>query len=194
GTVTRIDLTIPTNGNPIVESMTQIASGYQHEENDAALVVGPTGLAYDAERDILYVASTDDNAIYAIKNAAKTKHDHGKGRLVYQDDVHLHGPLGLVLAPNGDLITSNGDAVNGDPAHPSTLVEFTPDGEFVAEMSIDSAQGAAFGVALQSVDGGLRFAAVNDDTNTLEVWTFATPTPFGSSGEKHHHHHRHHGD
>ena len=28
GTVTRIDLTIPNGGNPIVESETQIASGY----------------------------------------------------------------------------------------------------------------------------------------------------------------------
>jgi uncharacterized protein (TIGR03118 family) len=195
GTVTRIDLRIPRNGNaPVVEDMTQIASGYKHEENDAALVVGPTGLAYDARRDILYVASTDDNAIYAISDAGKTRHDRGKGRLVYRDEVHLHGPLGLVLAPNGDLITSNGDAVNGDPAHPSTLVEFTPQGKFVAEMSIDSAQGAGFGIALQSVDGGLRFAAVNDDTNTLDVWTFATTTPSGSSGGDHHKHHHHDDD
>jgi uncharacterized protein (TIGR03118 family) len=189
GTVTRIDLRIPKNGGaPVVESMTQIASGYKHEENDAALVVGPTGLAYDAERDILYVASTDDNAIYAIKDAGKTEHDRGKGKLIYRDDAHLHGPLGLVLAPNGDLIASNGDAVNADPAHPSTLVEFTPQGKFVGETSIDSASGAAFGIALQSVDGGLRFAAVNDDTNTLEVWTFATSTLSDSSGGKHHHH------
>ncbi len=36
--------------------------------------------------------------------------------------MHLHGPFGLVLAPNGDLITANGDAVNGDPTQPSELV------------------------------------------------------------------------
>jgi uncharacterized protein (TIGR03118 family) len=184
GTVTRVDLRIPRNGNaPVVEGMTQIASGYKHEPNDAALVVGPTGLAYDALRDILYVASTDDNAIYAIANAGETRRDRGKGKLIYNDSTHLHGPLGLVLAPNGDLVAANGDAVNEDTAHPSTLVEFTTKGQFVGETSIDTGTGAAFGIALQSVDGGLRFAAVNDNTNTLEVWTFATSAP---THKKHH--------
>jgi hypothetical protein len=37
----------------------------------------------------------------------------------------LRGPLALALAPNGDLITANGDAVNGDPTQPSEIVEFT---------------------------------------------------------------------
>jgi uncharacterized protein (TIGR03118 family) len=175
GTVTRIDLTIPRNGNPVVQRMTRIASGYKHEPNDAALVVGPTGLAYDARRDILYVASTDDNAIYAISDAGETRSDHGKGRLIYKDNAHLRGPLALVLAPNGDLITANGDAVNGDPNHPSELIEFTPQGRFVAAFSIDPGQGGAFGIALASVNGELRFAAVNDNTNTLDVWTFTTP-------------------
>jgi uncharacterized protein (TIGR03118 family) len=174
GTVSRLDLVIPRNGKPIVADLTRIASGYKHEKNDAALVVGPTGLAYDAERDLLYVASTDDNAIYAIANAGRARTDHGKGRLVYKDDVHLHGPLALVLAPNGDLITANGDAVNPDDNHPSELVEFTPSGHFVAEFSVDPNPGGAFGIALATVDGELRFAAVNDNTNALDVWTFVT--------------------
>jgi uncharacterized protein (TIGR03118 family) len=184
GTVTRIDLRIPRNATaPVVEGMTQIASGYMHEPNDEALVVGPTGLAYDAERDILYVASTDDNAIYAIMNAGKTRRDRGKGKVIYDDPAHLRGPLGLVLAPNGDLIAANGDAVNGDDGQPSELVEFTTKGRFVGQFSIDSATGSAFGIALQSVDGGLRFAAVNDNTNELDVWTFATSAP---AHKKHH--------
>jgi hypothetical protein len=40
-------------------------------------------------------------------------HGSGMGALVFQDSTHLHGPLGLGLAPNGDLIASNGDAING---------------------------------------------------------------------------------
>jgi hypothetical protein len=114
GTVTRINLRVPKNGNPIVEGMTQIASGYGHACNAAAVVVGPTGLAYDAAKDILYVASTSDNVIFAVPHARKTDVDEGTGSLVYQDNVHLHGPLGLWLAPNGDLITANGDALNSD--------------------------------------------------------------------------------
>jgi hypothetical protein len=69
GTVTRIDLKID-HGNPAVVSETQIASGYLFRTDPAALVVGPTGLAYDVEHDVLYGASTGDNAIFAINQPA----------------------------------------------------------------------------------------------------------------------------
>ena len=170
GTVTRINLRIPKNGNPIVEGMTQIASGYGHACNAAAVVVGPTGLAYDAAKDILYVASTSDNVIFGVPHARKTAVDAGTGSLVYQDNVHLHGPLGLLLAPNGDLITANGDAVNPDPNQPSELVEFTPSGQFVAQFSVDPGQGAAFGLAVHVSGDQIRFAAVEDATNVLDIW------------------------
>jgi hypothetical protein len=175
GTVTRLDLFIPPGGTPQVESETQIASGFAHGTNGSALVVGPTGLAFDAKRDILYVASTADNAIHAIRNAAFTQRDEGKGRLVVQDPQHLHGPLGLVLAPNGDLIVANGDAQNPDPNHPNELVEYTRKGKFVGQFQLDpGTPGAAFGIAVQQVGDQVRFAAVNDNTNTVEVWTFQT--------------------
>jgi uncharacterized protein (TIGR03118 family) len=172
GTVTRIDLIIPSAGNPIVESLTQIASGYLHRTDPAALVVGPTGLAYDVDHDILYVASTGDNAVFAISDAKDRHSDAGMGRLVYQDNAHLHGPLGLVLAPNGDLITANGDAVNSDPNQPSEIVEFTRSGHFVGQISVNPGAGAAFGIALQFAgpDQQVRFAAVDDATNAVHVW------------------------
>src|SRR5260370_95587 len=118
GTVTRINLRIPKNGNPIVEGMTQIASGYGHACNAAAVVVGPTGLAYDAAKDLLHVASTSDNAVFALPHARKTAGNEGTGSLVYQDNTHLPGPLGLLLAPTGDLITAKGDARNPDASRP----------------------------------------------------------------------------
>jgi uncharacterized protein (TIGR03118 family) len=172
GTVTRIDLQIPEHGNPIVESLTQIASGYFIRPDPSALVVGPTGLAYDAKKDLLYVASTGDNKIFAIADAKDRQSDAGMGRLVYQDSVHLHGPLGLLLAPNGDLISAQGDAVNPDPNQPSEIVEFTPSGHFVGQISLNPSQGAAFGIALQFAgpDVQVRFAAVDDATNTVHVW------------------------
>jgi len=46
GTVTRLDLAI-TASTVTVNTETVIASGYTSEENDAALILGPTGLAYD---------------------------------------------------------------------------------------------------------------------------------------------------
>jgi DNA-binding beta-propeller fold protein YncE len=159
-------------------SETQIASGYAHRTDPNALVVGPTGLAYDAATDTLYVASTADNAIFAIRDAADTQHDHGKGRLIFDDPALLHGPLGLVLAPNGDLIVANGDAVNPDPNHANELVEITPTGKLVGEFQLDPGQGgAAFGLAVTSDNGIIRFAAVDDNANTVHVWTLQDAPP-----------------
>ena len=108
------------------------------------------------------------------------------GRLIYQDNAHLRGPLGLVLAPNGDLITTNGDAVNPDPNQASELVEFTPSGRFVGEFSIDPSQGGAFGLAVTNFGGILRLAAVEDVTNSVDVWTFDTRSAgfFGGVGNQ----------
>jgi hypothetical protein len=171
GTVTRIDLEIPLGGTPVVLAETQIASRYSHRTDPSALVVGPTGLAYDAKADVLYVASTGDNEIFSIPGAAQSSTDAGMGNLVYQDNLHLHGPLGLVLAPNGDLIASNGDAVNPDPSQLNQLVEFTAVGQFVSEFTLDpGGAGAAFGIAAARFGKQVRFAAVDDNANTLKVW------------------------
>jgi len=171
GTVTRLDLDVSEQGGVIVRSATQIASGYMHRCDPAALVVGPTGLAYDAEADVLYVASTGDNAIFAISNAKEAQQDSGMGTLVYGDQTHLHGPLALVLAPNGHLLTANGDAVNPDPNQPSEIVEFTRTGRFIAQFSVNSTGvGGAFGIALSGSDDEFRFAAVDDILNALDVW------------------------
>lgn len=83
----------------------------------------------------------------------------------------MSGPLALALAPNGHLVTANGDAVNAAPQHPSEIVEFTVDGRFVAQMQVDTVPGAAFGPAFGHGSKGQRqFAAVDDNTNTATVW------------------------
>ena len=56
-------------------------------------VDAPTGLVYDAKRDILYVASTLDNKVFAVGDAGDTNKDRGRGTLIYSDHVNLHGPL-----------------------------------------------------------------------------------------------------
>ncbi|WP_256258309.1 hypothetical protein [Burkholderia ubonensis] len=173
GTVARIDLMFDNSGGvAMLQSSRIIASGYTFRTDPSALVVGPTGLAYDANNDILYVASTGDNAVFAIQNAASTNGNAGAGRLIYFDKKHLHGPLALALAPNGHLVTANGDAVNPDPQQPSEIVEFTVDGQFVAQMQVDIVPGAAFGLAFGlGSQRQAQFAAVNDNTNSATVWT-----------------------
>jgi hypothetical protein len=177
GDVTRIDLKGVKHHGQVslkVESMTQIASGYTVQANAAAVVVGPGGLAYDSKNGTLYVAATGNNEIFAVAHAAQTHADHGTGTLIYQDPAHLRGPIGLALAPNGDLLATNDDAVNGNPSFPSELIEFTPKGQFVGQLSLDPAQGAAFQILVQSHGKTVTVDALDDDTNTLDFRTTTT--------------------
>src|SRR6516225_536337 len=167
GTVTRLDLSI-TASTVTVKAATVIASGYTSKENDTALILGPTGLAYDPEADVLFVASTADNVVFKVPHAGISSGSSGRGKIIFQDD-HLRGPLSLAFAPNGDLITANGDAVNDDPTQPSEIVEFTRKGRFVRQFNVDAAQGGAFGIAIAKVGHLIRFAFVNDNANDLTV-------------------------
>lgn len=175
GTVSRLDVSMGTSGF-VVTRKVQIAMGYSHQPNAAALVLGPTGLAYDGDSDTLFVASTADNAIFAVPNAGGRSTAVNKGQVVFVDP-HLRGPLALTFAPNGHLLTANGDAVNADPLHPSEIVEFTRTGHFVGEVNVDAAQGGAFGVAtvLSAQNVAFNYAAIDDVPNDLVV-TFVPPT------------------
>jgi hypothetical protein len=169
GTVSRLDLAV-SSSSVTVQHKHVIARGYKHEPNASALVLGPTGLAYDAQSDVLYIASTDDNAIFAVAHAATTTSPVSKGAVAFDDPQHLRGPLGLAFAPNGHLVTANGDAVNTDPTHPSGIVEFTKDGQFVREYNLDAAVDAGFGIATVLDTGAtFNFAAVNDNNNSVAV-------------------------
>jgi hypothetical protein len=171
GTVSRIDVSVDDDsGHFTVTAMTMVASGYAHRFDQAALVIGPTGLVYDSGHDRLYVASTGDNTIYAVAHPRTVHSGSGVGTILYQDNAHLHGPLGLVLASNGHLITANGDAVNAGGT-PSALVEFTLQGKFVAQVQLDMGAAAAFGIAISRSEDQLRFAAVNDNSNAVHIWT-----------------------
>ena len=62
GNVTRFNLMV-SGGNLIVQSKTTIASGYLHQCDPVTFVDAPTGLVYNPTTDILYVASSVDNAV-----------------------------------------------------------------------------------------------------------------------------------
>jgi DNA-binding beta-propeller fold protein YncE len=155
-----------------VQRVVTIASGYSHRPNPASVELGPSGLAYDAQHDILYAASSSDNAIYAINGAGAATASLGTGAMIFDDATKLHGPVNLVLAPNGHLIVANSDGSNIDPNQPSELVEFTTGGQFIGEYSIDQGSGAAFGITVTSVGPAtVRLAAVDDSTNSLKTFT-----------------------
>ncbi len=173
GTITRLDLAFSANGESVaILGAHTIASGFNHRTDPAALVLGPSGLYYAAATDTLYVASSLDNAVYAIESAVGSNADRKTGKIIYQDNVHLHGPIDLVLAPNGDFLVANSDGSNVDPNQPSEIVEFTTGGNFVTQFSVDPNNGGAFGIGLQKVNNVLaRFAAVDDNANSISIYT-----------------------
>jgi hypothetical protein len=174
GTVIRIGLKI-SHGLPVVQSETQIASGYPHNL-DNNVIVGPSGLAYDATKDVLYVASQVNDSVFAIAHASLVQNGHGQGHRIFHDTVHFHGPLDLVLLPNGDLFAAQSDSVTADPAQPSELVEFTTTGKFVGQFSLDPNTGGAFAAGVLSTGHRLRIAAT-DDNNSIPNTTTPNPGP-----------------
>jgi DNA-binding beta-propeller fold protein YncE len=167
GTVSRLDVVIGEKGVTL-EKKTSIATGYPHVPNAAALILGPTGLAFDEGTDMLFVASTADNTIYAIPHASSRTSAVTRGGVAFAD-AHLRGPLALRFAPNGHLLAANGDAVNADVLHPSEIVEFTPWGQFVREYNVDASQGGAFGLDTLR-EGPFNYAVIDDVTNSLSVY------------------------
>jgi hypothetical protein len=169
GTVSRIDFAVSPTGLTKLNHYT-IASNYMHQGDPAALFDAPTGLVFDRHSDTLYVASTLDNAVFAVHHAATRDSSDGPGDIIYQDNTHLHGALAMAEAPNGHLLVTNNDVINSDPNQPSEIVEFTKNGEFVKEIPVDPNQGGSFGLAVSSTDDTAILAAVDDNTATLTIW------------------------
>jgi hypothetical protein len=159
-TVLRIELESGEHQTPKVLGETVIANGIPWIDSAEALVLGPTGLAL-ASNGTLYVASTEDSKILAISEAMTRTTAAAKGGTVLTEGGHLKEPLGLVLAPNGNIITSNG----GD----GNMVETTPAGQQVAVQSADEKTGAGslFGLAIAPDGNGIYF--VDDGENTLNL-------------------------
>ena len=173
GVISRID--VYYSPAEIKVSAFVLASGFNHRTDPAALVLGPSGLAFDPRHDTLYVASSTDNAIYQIHDATTTKATVS-ATLFIQDLTHLHGPLDLILLQNGHLLVANSDGSNADPNQPSEIVEYNREGEFLAQMPVDPNNGGAFGIAVKAIgEDAFRLAAVDDNTNTLNIWTAVIP-------------------
>lgn len=182
GSITRLDVMLSPSGVVVLKAIT-IASGYTSAPDSAGTVVGPAGLAYDRKNDILYVAAEGDNAIYRLKGAGSATSDLGKGDVVFDDQTILHGPLALLFAPNGNLITANADPAHFPPSatDPSEIIEITPGGTFVREFSIDPNPGAAFAVLIHDKDHHSRqFVYIDDVVSNCTIWN----SPINDSSDK----------
>jgi hypothetical protein len=179
GSITRLDVLLSPSGITVVNAIT-IASGYTSAPDTLGTVVGPAGLAYDSYNDTLYVAAEGDDAIYKLKGAGHTTSDLGKGQVVYDDQTVLHGPLGLIFAANGDLITANADPSHFLPSatDPSEIIEITRGGTFVRKFSIDPNAGSAFAVDIKNDRFFHQFVYIDDFVSNCTIWKLAGQRSF----------------
>jgi hypothetical protein len=180
GTVARMTLFTPPQGfgKPVALKTTIIGSGFAEENDPSALIIGPTGVALSSssqndqgnqnnqgrddhgQGDTLYVADTVNSRIAAIKHASSRFSSAGTGQTVSTGGL-LVMPLGLTLAPNGDILTVN--AGNGN------IVETTPGGAQTASATIAPAgAGSLFGLAVMPGGAGIYF--VDDSENQLNLF------------------------
>jgi hypothetical protein len=162
GTVLRLLVRTYWNSPPKLLAVTKIGSGFSEQTNAAAFILGPTGVGLDSN-GTLYVADTGENRITGIPYAATRTSSAGTG-VVLTSGGRLNAPLGLAIAPNGDVLTVNGG--NG------RIVETSTGGTQVAHRFLDSSgsppgSGALFGLAVAPHDGGVYY--VDDATNTLRL-------------------------
>jgi hypothetical protein len=166
GTVVRIVITSPDgdkddHGNKPRELFrTVIGSAFGQKTDPDALVVGPTGVGLGKD-GTLFVADTVANRIAAISNAVFRISSAGTGKTV-SSGGSLSSPLGLAIAPNGNILTVNA----GD----GNLVEITPGGSQVNTEMIDTSgagAGTLFGLAVKPSGKGIYF--VDDGDNTLDL-------------------------
>jgi len=162
GTILRLVLMVGGPRPPRLINTTTIAAGFPQRTDPAAMVLGVTGLDL-APNGTLYAANTLSSAIAAIPGATWRSGSAGTGKMITSGGA-LNFPLGLAIAPNGDVLTVNGG--NG------LIVETTPSGKQVATKMLDSSgsppgAGALFGLVLAPHNAGVYY--VDDAVNTLRL-------------------------
>ena len=164
GTVLRLTLLLRRGRAPQWVATTKVASGLAEQQNASAFVLGPTGVGL-GRRDWLYIANTQNSTITAVAHALVRSGSAGPGATVTSGGK-LSGPLGLAIAPNGDILTVNGN--NG------LIVETTPSGAQISSRLLDGTPpaprgaGALFGLAVKP--GGRGIYYVDDISNTLRLF------------------------
>ncbi len=161
GTVVRILLAISENTPPELIESTVVGSGFAERTDPNALVIGPTGVAFDDDSGKLYVADSLNNRIAVIHNALFRNSSGGTG-FTLSKGGKLNDPLGLALAPDHHLLAANGNDGNLVEINESTFRQ-------VASKLVDNTggpppgAGALFG--LVTVWDGVYF--VDDASNTF---------------------------
>jgi hypothetical protein len=158
-TVVRFGLSLSATRPPHLTSATIVGSGFPWLANRVAFVLASTGLAL-GRNGTLYVDDTQRNTVSAIPNAMTRTDAVDYGSSIISTGGALNAPLGMTLAPNGDLIVVNGNDGNA--------VEVTPAGTQIASKTlVKNGVGDLIGLAVASNGRGIEFS--NDGTNALDL-------------------------
>lgn len=161
GNVVRLTVSVSETTMPAIESLTVIGSGFAERTDPAALVIGPTGVALSGTT--LYVNDSLSNRIASIPNATTRMTTDGIGGTLTSGGA-LNDPLGLTVAFDGSVYSTNGDD--------GYLVIVSPSGTQTSRFLLDNSgsppgAGALFG-AEPSSSGSLYY--VDDATNSLRLF------------------------
>jgi hypothetical protein len=163
GTVVRLAFKIPSGGNPVMFDDSVIATGFPERTDSGALVIGPTGVAFDPQSGNLYVADSLHNRIATVHNALFRNHPSINGDTLSRGGA-LKDPLGLFLSGH-HLYVANGNngnlfQINVNTGHQSDIDHADSSG------GPPPGAGALFG--LWVLKNGTTYF-VDDATNTFNL-------------------------
>jgi hypothetical protein len=156
GTVVRLLFTVPTSGAPQLTKEAVIANTLPERTDPMALVIGPTGAAFDPQTGNLLVADSLDSTIVKIPSALTAGLT---SPITFSADPALNDPLGISLFGR-DLFVANGNDGN--------IVEIDVDSGQTAANLVDNAGGTGAGslFGLWAISDKKVFF-VDDATNTF---------------------------
>jgi hypothetical protein len=158
-TVARLELALHGTQPPTLTKTTVIGMNFPWIANKPTFILSETGLAL-GHNGTLYVDDTETNSVSAIANALTRTSAVSANSTKITSGHSLSAPLGMTLAPNGDLVVDNGN--NGN------VVEITPAGKQIATVTlVKNGAGDLFGLAVQPGGKGILF--VNDGKNALDL-------------------------
>lgn len=155
--IARLDVSL-SGTVPELMGETVIGNDFAWKVNQPTFMLGPTGVALGSNGS-LYVAQTLSNRITVIPDATTRTSAIADGTNTLTSGGFLNAPLGMTIAPNGDVVVMNGNDGNA--------VEITPQGRQIAKLTlVSNGAGTLFGLAITD-DGRLVF--VNDGSNALDM-------------------------
>ena len=158
-----------------------IATGFAVNHGKPGGILGPSGLAYDVQRDTLYIVDGTNNTLTAFSKVSTIPAGGiavGKSGTTFSGPsaelarsvfagAPLNGPISSALLYNGNLVVGN----TADPNGKNLMVEISNAGKLLDVRNVDTgAAGALFGIVATGSDLGNTKIYFNDDNdNNLQV-------------------------